>query len=93
MRKLVAFIVVVSFLIIYIPGFCREDGEKEASTRAYEQASEQSIFHRISDWFVTIGKSKEEKEAIISELRAKRTQARIQKEAEKTQRKAERETR
>lgn len=55
------------------------DKEKGASDTAYEHASDQAIFHRVGDWFSTIGKNKEEKKIALEE----RQQARTAKKAEK----------
>ena len=87
MRKIVTILIALVLIIASNSVFGAEGGEKGASDKAYEHASEEAIFHRIGDWFSTIGKSEEEKAAIIAERKAKRATLRAQKEAEKLQRK------
>ena len=58
--------------MISFPVFPKEEGQKGASSRAYEKASSNAIFNRISDWFATLGKSKEEKAKILEERKAAR---------------------
>ena len=48
-----------------------------ASSNAFERASDDSIFNRVSDWFATVGKPEDEKEAIIAERRADRAAERL----------------
>jgi len=81
--------VILLLTLITGPVFAAKGGEKGASTQAYEHASEQSIFNRVSDWFVTIGKSEEEKAKILAERKAKRAQKQAEKELEKAERKGE----
>ncbi len=83
MRKLIFILLMFSLVLIPSVSFAAKGGEKGASEQAYERASDQAIFHRVGDWFATIGKSKEEKEKIKAERRAKREAERIRKEAEK----------
>ena len=82
MRKFIAIAVVLSLVLVSMPVFAAK-GRKGASDKAYEQASEEAIFHRVGDWFATRGKSEEEKAAIIAERKAKRAAKRAEKEAEK----------
>jgi len=94
MGKILIALVAVLLLFVFLETkevFSAEKGEKGASTQAYEHASENAIFNRVSDWFTTIGKSKEEKEAMIAERKTKRATRRAEKEAQKATRKAERE--
>ncbi len=58
-------------------------GEKGASVRAQEVASDEAIHHRVSDWFATVGKDANEKKAILAERKAERTAVRTQKRTEK----------
>jgi hypothetical protein len=81
MKKTAIAIGVVLLLMGTNAAFAARGGEKGASKEAYEHASEQSIFHRIGDWFATIGKSKEEKVRILEERRAERARRRAEKEA------------
>lgn len=92
MRKIAVFIIVIAFLAGTIPAFAAEGGQKGASARAFERASDKAIFHRVSDWFATIGKSKEEKQAIIEEREAERAAKRAEKELKKRQKMTEKET-
>ncbi len=91
MKKTAIAIGVVLLLMGTNAAFAARGGEKGASKEAYEHASEQSIFHRIGDWFATIGKSKEEKVRILEERRAERAIRRAEKEEERAKRKAEKE--
>ena len=88
MRKIIAWVLVLSLCFGVTPVFSAQGGKRGASEKAYEHASDEAIFHRIGDWFATRGKSEEEKKAIVTERKAKRAAIRAQKEAEKQQRKA-----
>lgn len=90
MKKLVIFLMLGVFVFSLVPdGFCREaqevvkKGQKGASERAQERASEQSVFNRVGDWFATIGKSKEEKQQIIQQRKAEREAKKAEKRAQK----------
>lgn len=89
MKKAGIIVVVLLLALVSKLVFAAEGGKKGASARAYERASEQAIFHRVSDWFSTIGKSAEEKAKILEERRAERAARKAEKEAEKAQRKIE----
>lgn len=88
MRKVVAIMVVLAICCSVVPAFAQK-GSKGASARAMERASDDAVFHRVGDWFATIGKNKEEKQAIIAERKAKRAAARVKKQAEKAKKEAE----
>lgn len=88
MRRVTVGFLIALFLISGIPAFAAEKG---ASEKAYEHASDQSIFNRVGDWFATIGKSPEEKEKILAERKAKRAAKRAEIEAKKAQKKAKEE--
>lgn len=90
MKKLILVLVALAFLTISVPGFAAEGGQKGASSKAKEQASEQSIFNRVGDWFATVGKSEEEKEKILKERKQERAQEKAARKAEKMKEKAER---
>ena len=90
MRRFIAIAVVLSLILVSAPVFAAKD-RRGASDKAYEQASDEAIFHRVGDWFATRGKSAEEKEAIIAERKAKRAAKRAQKELEKKKKAAEKE--
>ena len=89
MKKLICLSVALSLILIAGPVFAAKGGEKGASAQAYEHASEQAIFNRVSDWFATIGKSEEEKAKILAERKARRAQKRAEKALEKAERKGE----
>ncbi len=95
MKKL--FVIVLCLLVGLAPTitFAAESGKKGAGSKAYEHASENSVFNRVGDWFSTVGKTDEEKETILEERRAKRAMKRAEKEtkkAEKEVRKGEKAT-
>ena len=90
MKKILIFTLVAIFIIGVIPAFAAK-GRRGASDKALQNASEEAVFHRVGDWFATIGKSDEEKKAIIAERKAKRTAAKMAKEAEKKKKMAEKE--
>jgi len=83
LRKLIIILIMFSLVVIPSVSFAAKGGEKGASGQAYENASDQAIFNRVGDWFATVGKSKEEKDKIKAERRAKREAERVRKEAEK----------
>jgi hypothetical protein len=87
-RKTVILLAVLSVLFLNCPVFAAKDS-KGASAAAYEHAGEKSIFNRVSDWFATIGKSKEEKKRILTERQAEREAAKMKKEAEHLKKKSE----
>ena len=91
MRKIIVLFLVLAFLAGSMSLCFAQMGQKGASEKAYEHASEEAIFNRVGDWFATIGKSPEEKEAIIAERKAKRAAKRAEKEARKAQKEAEKE--
>ena len=90
MKKLVAITVILALVLCVVPAFAAR-GEKGASAKAYEKASDEAIFHRVGDWFATRGKSEEERNAILAERKAKRAAKRIEKEAEKKKKQLEKE--
>jgi 3'-phosphoadenosine 5'-phosphosulfate sulfotransferase (PAPS reductase)/FAD synthetase len=89
MKKLAVVLVVLSLLAAQSAAFAKPKGVKGASEKAYEHASEEAVFHRVGDWFATIGKSEEEKEKIIAERKAKRAAKRAEQEAKKAQKELE----
>lgn len=92
MKKVVLAAIFLLTLIFCASAFAAEGEEvkkKGASPTAYEYASPQAIFHRVSDWFATIGKSPEEKAKIKEERQAERETQRLQKQTQKTQRELE----
>ncbi|MBN2121221.1 MAG: hypothetical protein JW734_09250 [Candidatus Omnitrophica bacterium] len=89
MKKSIIILVLVSFALACNVGFAKEKTSKGASESAYEHASPQAVFNRISDWFSTVGKSEEEKEKILAERKAKRAAKRAEEEAKKAQKELE----
>jgi hypothetical protein len=87
MKRLVALMLVLAIAFSATPAFAAF-GEKGASATAVEKASDEAIFHRVTDWFATRGKSPEEAKAIIAERKAKRAADRAQKEALRAQKQA-----
>ncbi len=88
MKKVVACIIVLALFAACTPAFAAQT-QKGASTQALEKASDEAVFHRIGDWFATIGKTDAEKKQIIAERKAKRVAIRAQKEAAKAQKELE----
>lgn len=81
MKKLTSLIIIFALALsmpVYAGG-----GEKGACSVATEKASDQAVFHRVSDWFATIGNTPEEKEAYIAKKRAEREAKKAKKMAEK----------
>ena len=94
MRKSILLTLVLCLTVLLsTPAFAARSGDKGADEKAYEHASDNAIFNRISDWFATRGKSEEEKEAIIAERKVKRAQKKAEKEIRKAKKKAEKEAR
>ena len=82
--KCLLMIMAVSLLTLLSgSAFPAEGGEKGAGAQAYEHAGEQAVFHRLSDWFATIGKSPEEKNKILEERRRERAEKRAEKQSRK----------
>jgi len=90
MKKLSALIVIL-VLILSPLAFSEKGEEKGACEAALKNASDEAIFNRASDWFATIGKSGEEKEAALAERKLARAKKRAEKEAAKAQKQAQKE--
>ena len=88
MRKVITVLVVIALAVTATPAFAQRT-TRGASTTAYEKASDEAVFHRVGDWFATVGKSDEEKQAIIAQRKAERAAKRAQKEAAKAQKEAQ----
>ncbi|MDP8261786.1 MAG: hypothetical protein P9M13_00605 [Candidatus Ancaeobacter aquaticus] len=93
MKRVVLGLVAVLFLVTALPAFAARGEDKGADQKAYEHASDESIFNRTGDWFATIGKSKEEKQKIKAERKTKRAAKRAEKKAMKKKKDTEREAR
>lgn len=89
MRKISTYLLALVFLFSAFAVFAQEKSMKGANERALERASDEAIFNRVSDWFATIGKSKEKKEEIITQRQLEREKKRAEKQATKIKRKAE----
>ncbi|UCC94640.1 MAG: hypothetical protein JSW40_07460 [Candidatus Omnitrophota bacterium] len=87
MKKCVVF-ALIFFVLVNGIAFSQE-AKKGASPKAYEHASQQSIFHRVTDWFATIGKSEEEKAKILEQRKNQRAAKRAEKKAKHAQEKAQ----
>lgn len=84
------FIIIVALMLVFpAVSFGAPEGKKGASDQAYEKASPNAVFHRVGDWFATVGKSDEEKEAIKAQRAAKREVKRLEREAKKATKEAE----
>lgn len=91
-KRLMPGLLIFCFFAVNIPVFAQEaPRQKGASATAYEHASDEAVFHRVGDWFATVGKTDQEKKAIIAERKAKRAVAKAEKEAEKAKKQAEKE--
>jgi len=90
MKKAIILFIALSLMVLSMPSYAAKD-QRGASPRAYQQASDEAIFHRVGDWFAARGKTENEKKAIIAQRKAERIAKRAQKEAEKRKREAERE--
>ena len=90
MKRIVK-LAVAGFLVLgaAAPGYAAKESQG-ASATAYEHASDEAIFYRVGDWFATLGKSNEEKQAAIAERRTrrlvKRTQENLEQHTEAAQR-------
>lgn len=89
MRKTIIITILLLLSVFSKPLLAAEEGEKGAASRAYERASEQAIFHRVSDWFATVGKSPQQKTRMLEQRRARRAAKRAQREFRKSQKKME----
>jgi Skp family chaperone for outer membrane proteins len=90
MKKLSALIIVSLFALTSL-AIAAPEGEQGAADEALKCANDQAVFNRIPDWFATVGKSAEEKEKIMAEKKALRTQKRADKEAKKAEKQARKE--
>jgi len=89
-KRIIAFVLILSLLVGASPAFAART-KKGASQKAYASASDEAVFYRVGDWFATVGKSEDEKSAIIAQRKAKRTAQCAQKELEKKKRQAQKE--
>jgi len=78
----------VVFLLMFVLGSMPAYAEKGASPVAYQHASDEAVFHRVGDWFATIGKSGAEKDQLLAERKAQRMARKAEKNGrqEKSQR-------
>ncbi|NQT32049.1 MAG: hypothetical protein HQ594_00065 [Candidatus Omnitrophica bacterium] len=88
MKKLIVLLMVFVFVAGTVPAFAARD-IKGASPKAYGQASDEAVFNRVGDWFATVGKSDEEKQAIIAQRKVERAKKKAMKEAEKKKKQME----
>lgn len=90
MKKVISLLVIFALALSVTPAYAAK-GRRGASDTAYEHASDEAVFNRVGDWFATVGKSDEEKQAILTERKAKRAKERAEKEAKKAAKQAEKE--
>jgi len=88
MKRIIAMAVILSLVLISTPVFAAK-GQRGASSKAMEKASDEAVFHRVGDWFATVGKPDTEKKAILTERKAKRAAEKKQKAIEKNKKEAE----
>ncbi len=91
MKKTIVMLLVMAVAFAATPAFAQRRDVRGASAIAVEKASDQAIFHRVSDWFATRGKSPEEAKAIRTQRQADRAAARVQRESAQQRRQMERE--
>ena len=84
MRKIITLALVVCVLALNVLAFA-------ASDKAMQNASDEAVFHRVGDWFATIGKADTEKQTIIAQRKmtraAKKAEKMAKKQAEETKKK------
>lgn len=93
MKRILAFVIVIVFAMSTIPLYAAPGGQKGASQKAMENASDEAVFHRIGDWFATVGKSDMEKKQILAQRKAERAAAKAQKKMDKAKKQADKEAR
>ena len=90
MKRRISGMLIICFFAVNIPVFAQEaPRQKGASATAYEHASDEAVFHRVGDWFATVGKTDQEKEEILAQRKAQRAVKKAQKEARKAQKQVE----
>jgi len=89
MKKVLALLLILVFALGTIPAFSAPLGQKGASAQALANASDESVFNRVGDWFATRGKSDTEKQQILAERKVKRTAEKVQKEAQRQKKELE----
>lgn len=92
MKKILTLVLVMVFAFGTMPSYAGFGGDKGASQKAMENASDEAVFHRVGDWFATVGKSDTEKKQILVQRKATRAAAKAQKELEKAQKQANKKT-
>ena len=83
MKKRFMIFLMLFCMWVVLPVYAGPEGVEGASPTAYEHASEESVFDRVSDWFATVGKPKEEQDRILAERRAERMAKKAEKEIKK----------
>jgi hypothetical protein len=92
MKKSLTLILIFIFTLGSVPSSYAGWGDKGPSQKAVENASDEAVFHRIGDWFATVGKNDTEKKQILAKRKAARAAARAQKKARRTQEQARKKT-
>lgn len=78
MKNTIASVLLVFLISIVLPAYAQQ--KTGYSTGAYsELGTDDTYLERVSDWFATAGKSREEKILILSQRRANRKMADTQK--------------
>jgi len=84
MKRSLVIVIALVLTLISVPCFAAEGGQKGASGKASERASQKSIFNRVNDWFSSKGKAgKQEK---TSEKKRTRTEKKERTRTEKKER-------
>jgi hypothetical protein len=80
MRKITLAALLMSLVLMPTVGLAKSSDDRKGP----EAAGDKAVFHRVTDWFSTVGRSKEKKGEILD----KREQKRVEKRAEKEKKKA-----
>ena len=89
MKKVVICIVII-FLISFTPSVNAQQGYGYSTGAYSELGADDTYLERVSDWFATNGKSREEKILIKSRRRAARKMAKTQKDIARKKKEIER---
>lgn len=81
---------VAIIILVTAPSFAQPEKAQEGRSVATEQASDNAIFNRITDWFATRGKSPEEAETIGTQRQAERDAAKSRRKAARQKKEMER---
>lgn len=93
MKRISGILAMGVVMLMAYPAFAARAGEKGADAQAIEHASDQAIFHRVGDWFATVGKNPAKKQIILEERRTEREARRVEHETRHATQQAAREAR